>query len=148
MCACWATHNVHILFYTVEYKYTLEIQNAMVPISVLLLSINADYQWTFLPWDQVNLHLLGELQSLCYVVLLSGCDMTILKMKQLWSITHTTTVVRLVDKILFMKLLEGRHPCWGGTFSLCSHSGVLYTSIKKLNRLIGLAGLGQNCFFG
>lgn len=47
-----------------------------------------------------------------------------------------------------MKLSEGRHPCWGGTLSLCSHSGVLYTSINKLNRLIGLAGLGQNCFFG
>lgn len=60
-----------------------------------------------------------------------------------------TAVVRLVDKrILFMKLLEGRHPCWGGTFSLCSHSVVLYSSINKLSKLIGLAGLGQNCFFG
>lgn len=47
-----------------------------------------------------------------------------------------------------MKLSEGPHSCWGGTFSLCSHSGVLYTSINKLNKLIGLAGLGQNCFFG
>lgn len=47
-----------------------------------------------------------------------------------------------------MKFSEGRHPCWGGTFSLCSHSGVLYSSINKLSKLIGLAGLGQNCFFG
>lgn len=47
-----------------------------------------------------------------------------------------------------MKLSEGHHPCWGGTFSFCSHSGVLYTSINNLNRFIGLARLWRNYFFG